>query len=685
MTLSPFIIWSIVFLVVLAPHNALARRSSRRPQSKVISGGGESSAWQRIFQVEDNRITGDKRLLPLFAHSSRKVARAAILAAGRTRDPAYLESLSNLLNRKDKEFKQVAAFSMGMIGNELALKILQQHLPMQKDSETITAILSAIGISGNEKLLSTVAPFLKQGNTPEVMEAACEATGKIFTTLGTTVPVNVQDVLKDLGGLAAGGEPVARAAAFALSRWKNEITSITPAQIIAASKKSEWPETRELLVRSLARFKTAEVEAYMANELSNATSNPGVRIEAAKALASHPASETNFAALKKAIEDGSSHLIYQVLETIYNMGTAAGPKLTENVEALVKNSSSLWIRGGALKTLAAINPAVARAKVIELLPQAGSPLLEACISTLGTLANTEDLEKVLTYLTHTKSSVVQAALEALSQTPEEKYPATTKPLLRKTLERADIGITSLIAQIVEKNRWKDFAGPLGMMFRFHSKPDQAEARVAILGALAVVGDPSQLDVIEEAFKDNEKVVVEAAVKAKKALTGKDDSARIPLNSTVSTPATTNYAEIRLFPNRSLLLRTTRGDITIKFFEDTPLVNFEIAKLAKKGFLVGKTFHRVVPNFVVQGGDPRADGFGGPGYLIRDQYSLVSPERGLVGIATAGQDTGGSQIFFNLAPNLHLRGRYTFFGEVTAGHDVLDQIEVGDKILSAALK
>lgn len=639
----------------------------------------------RILQIEDMRITGEKRLLPYFTSSNRKLTKAAILAAGRNRDGSYLELLAGLLNRKDKEFKQMAAFSMGMIGTELALKILQQHLAMQKDAETITAILNAMGISADAKLLPTVAQFLKPENKPEVMEAACEAMGKIFTTLGTTTPPQVQDVLKDLAVLASGSEPVARAAAFALSRWKNELLSVTPAQLIAAARKSNWPETRELLLRSLARFKTAEVSLYLSGELSNATSNPGVRIEAAKALSSHPASEIIFAALKTGFEDGNTHLVYQVLETVFNMGPAAGPRLTENVEAVLKKSPSVWLKGGALKTLVAINPTVGRQRLNEMLPQLGSPLLESAIGALGTLGSGEDLEKVVGYLSHSKTSVVQAALEALSQIPEEKYPSSAKPLIRKTLEKADIGVAALISQIVEKNRWKDFAGPLGLTYRLLAKPDQVEARVAILSALAVVGDPTQLDVIEEGFKDNERMVAEAAAKAKKALTGKDESERVPLNSRVTRPATTRYEEVRNTGGKLVMIKTTRGDVTIKLFEDTPLVNFQFLKLVKENFYSGKTFHRLVPNFVSQGGDPRGDGFGGPGYLIRDEYSLVSPERGLVGIATAGQDTGGSQIFFNLAPNLHLRGRYSFFAEVTKGHEVLDQLEVEDKILSVQAK
>jgi cyclophilin family peptidyl-prolyl cis-trans isomerase len=91
---------------------------------------------------------------------------------------------------------------------------------------------------------------------------------------------------------------------------------------------------------------------------------------------------------------------------------------------------------------------------------------------------------------------------------------------------------------------------------------------------------------------------------------------------------------------------------------------------------------VVPDFVVQGGDPRGDGYGSAGYLIRDELSATPHLRGTVGMATAGRDTGGSQFFVNTAPNLHLDGRYTVFAELVRGMDVVEKLEVGDSILSA---
>ena len=103
------------------------------------------------------------------------------------------------------------------------------------------------------------------------------------------------------------------------------------------------------------------------------------------------------------------------------------------------------------------------------------------------------------------------------------------------------------------------------------------------------------------------------------------------------------------------------------------------RLARRGFFNGLAFHRVVPNFVIQGGDPRGDGNGGPLYQIRCEINDVPYERGAVGMALSGKDTGGSQWFVTHAPQPHLDGGYTVFGRVTQGMPVVDRIARGDRI------
>jgi len=129
----------------------------------------------------------------------------------------------------------------------------------------------------------------------------------------------------------------------------------------------------------------------------------------------------------------------------------------------------------------------------------------------------------------------------------------------------------------------------------------------------------------------------------------------------------------------VLCRTDRGSFVIRLDGDiAPNTCASFVHLIERGFYNDLTFHRVVPDFVVQGGDPRGDGSGGPGYSIRSEWSPIPYRRTIVGIAHDGKDTGGSQFFVTLSAQPHLNGRYTVFGAVVDGMEIVDAIEVGDQ-------
>jgi cyclophilin family peptidyl-prolyl cis-trans isomerase len=102
-------------------------------------------------------------------------------------------------------------------------------------------------------------------------------------------------------------------------------------------------------------------------------------------------------------------------------------------------------------------------------------------------------------------------------------------------------------------------------------------------------------------------------------------------------------------------------------------------LVRKGFYNGLRFHRVLGDFVAQAGDPRGDGSGGPGYSIRDELNDLPYLRGTIGMALSGPDTGGSQFFLTRSPQPHLDAKYTAFGRVVTGMDVVDKLQQGDTI------
>lgn len=134
------------------------------------------------------------------------------------------------------------------------------------------------------------------------------------------------------------------------------------------------------------------------------------------------------------------------------------------------------------------------------------------------------------------------------------------------------------------------------------------------------------------------------------------------------------------------IKTDKGDIVIKFFlKNAPGSVANFVSLARSDFYDGKNFHRVVPNFVIQGGCPRGDGYGSLDYTIRSEFSnLYYDKEGMVGMASAGPDTEGTQFFITHSPTMHLNGGYTIFAEVTSGMDVVHGIEQGDKIIDVEI-
>ena len=128
--------------------------------------------------------------------------------------------------------------------------------------------------------------------------------------------------------------------------------------------------------------------------------------------------------------------------------------------------------------------------------------------------------------------------------------------------------------------------------------------------------------------------------------------------------------------------TSKGEIEATLFASkVPMTAANFLNLAKKGYYDGITFHRVIPDFMIQGGDPTATGTGGPGYKFGDEFdpSLKHNKPGIFSMANAGPGTNGSQFFITHVPTPHLDGKHSVFGEVTKGQDVVNKIVKGDKI------
>ena len=136
------------------------------------------------------------------------------------------------------------------------------------------------------------------------------------------------------------------------------------------------------------------------------------------------------------------------------------------------------------------------------------------------------------------------------------------------------------------------------------------------------------------------------------------------------------------------IETSRGKIEIELTPDkTPVTVANFVNLAQKGFYNGVTFHRIIPNFMVQGGDPTATGSGGPGYKFEDEFdsSLKHDTPGVLSMANSGPGTNGSQFFITHVPTPWLDGKHSVFGKVISGQKVVDTLKQGDKIEKVTIK
>ncbi len=133
----------------------------------------------------------------------------------------------------------------------------------------------------------------------------------------------------------------------------------------------------------------------------------------------------------------------------------------------------------------------------------------------------------------------------------------------------------------------------------------------------------------------------------------------------------------------IILKTDKGDIEATLFADkAPITVANFLNLSQRGYYEGITFHRVIPNFMIQGGDPSGTGAGGPGYTFEDEVKtgIKHDKPGIFSMANRGPGTNGSQFFITHLPTPHLDGKHTVFGEVTKGQDVVNSIKQGDKIV-----
>lgn len=212
------------------------------------------------------------------------------------------------------------------------------------------------------------------------------------------------------------------------------------------------------------------------------------------------------------------------------------------------------------------------------------------------------------------------------------------------------------------------------------KTPMNDARLSAIRGIAERKNPKRDEFLHGLLNDSDPVVRRLA---SDLIVEKLNGLRTAYTPLPVTRRQSDYEEIVRWSRapHTATIHMTRGKIELALTtQDAPMTAWNFAQLAKKKFFDNTSFMRVVPNFVVQGGDPRNDMNGGPGYAIRDEINLQKYTRGAVGMALSGPDTGGSQFFITHSPQPHLDGGYTIFGRVYDGmNGVVDQTERGDRV------
>jgi cyclophilin family peptidyl-prolyl cis-trans isomerase/HEAT repeat protein len=377
------------------------------------------------------------------------------------------------------------------------------------------------------------------------------------------------------------------------------------------------------------------------------------------------------------------------------VGVLAGDKPDPNVQleavaaaAALRSESALpyeqdlltddWptLRAAAVRACAAIDPAGFPLLLSGLEPDPHWIVRAAIAEALGSMPETFAGPRLHAMLDDDDQRVVPAVLESLTKLRAPDL----EPILMAQMKAADIGIRAAAARSLGVLKPASGAAALRDAYAAWQSDQSSDARDAALGALARYGAADAVDTLKAALADADWPVRLHAAGLLHSLDPAAETAAI--RPAPGGPIAPYDSPDLLHPAYSphAFIETAKGTIEIELAVlDAPQTAQNFIALARKGYFNGLQIHRVVPNFVVQDGDPRGDGSGGPGYSIRDELNDRPYLRGTVGMALSGPDTGGSQFFITHSPQPHLDAKYTVFGQVVNGMDVVDRLRQLDVI------
>lgn len=584
-------------------------------------------------------------------------------ALGQIGDPRGVEPLRGLTLDDDPRVRRAAVFALGELEQEEARRVL---LRAAGDDDRETGGLAV------EALAKVGASVLDAADALEDLDAA-ERWARLLPALfrfreEATVPLAE-------AGLEVDDRQLHAMAAYALAREPRPEAAATLRTLLADPD----PWVRGWAARALGQVGDGRDLERMTPLLDDDAPGPVIQaLRAGRALVSdgRAAPEATWRGRVTALlEDPRPHVRLTALEVAgaWLWDEALGQRLVDRAEGV---AGEPWERAPALLALAEGNHPRA-ADLTSSFARSDDPSLRAAAAAAAGLL--DDVE-ILDRLTHDPEPRVRiAALGGLLETstaPSEvaaRALTDTDPGVRASLfswlvEHPVVPVETLgeavVQSLTDRNAESSLAGVRALAARAEAEPLERGTLVAVLENLAQYRD--------------------WLVRREAARALRDLGRTPPPVGTLDTGKTADVYESVLRQTarpRQVEIVTSRGTVGVRLdCPQAPLTCRSFLGLAAQGFYDGLAFHRVVPDFVVQAGDPRGDGFGGPAFTIRDEiHRHRRYDRGVLGMALAGPDTGGSQFFLTLSPQPHLDGGYTAFGRVTSGFEVLERIVPGDRI------
>lgn len=648
-----------------------------------------SRSDQEVFRemkgLEYQRNPVPARFASWLKSENPAIREKAVESLGKIQDTSTISWVAEKLNDADAKVREEAAFAMGQFFSPNAEPPLLNALDFEKNTGVKSRLVEALGKTGTEKSF----PFLENLLDSQVPDN--EKNAALSWGLISYRGYSYNQGLKNLNELlkSTSDPEIQWRAAYALYRSGSPAEMNTLYEIL----KNNSPFARYFALKGITSIagilKSSESEGFnylesarnanrilqspdFLQRLKNLSADANLYVKLADLQLMGVLTDPSlWPSAKEAAADENPYIRAAALEAI------AGYKNQDAENFLtqcIQNSENWRDRGIALMNLAKINQKKCFEIVNSSIEKSQWPENYYYIKALEQL-NSKSSTRLLMKLSDNQNiAQVSLALEALSR--RDGVPLA---FLINKLKRGDPAITTIVASRLAATKESKTAQVLIDAYENFQASRDIEPMEAIIAALDSIGSTKPVPLLEREMKNPFPAIQRASQHALKHITGKE----YPLLDSLAANLTRYDFKLAAKNIRpKIKINTTKGSFVIELFPDkAPVTVANFVQLADSGFYNNIYFHRVVPGFVIQAGDPRGDGWGGPGYTIPCEYNDIFYDRGTVGMATAGKDTGGSQFFVTHTPQPHLNGRYTAFGKVISGMDVVDHIEIFDKILN----